>query len=70
MSVLHGKNRFERSALPAVKQLDTHVKAGEFLLIAERCGSGTRFTRIDQGSTEQLVVERADLRKLNPGSRV
>ena len=29
-----------------------------------------RFTRISQGFATQLVVERADPRKLNPGSRV
>src|SRR5664279_4611486 len=33
-------------------------------------GNRPRFTRISQGFAKQLVVERADSRKLNPGSRV
>jgi hypothetical protein len=36
MSTLHGKSRFERSALPAAEQLDAHVDAREFLAILER----------------------------------
>ena len=32
--------------------------------------NGPRFARIGEGFTEQLVVERADPRKLNPGLRV
>jgi hypothetical protein len=36
MSVLHGKSRFERSALPAAEQLDAHVDAREFLALVER----------------------------------
>ena len=36
MSTLSGKNRFERSALPAAKQLDAHVNAKEFLSLVER----------------------------------
>jgi hypothetical protein len=33
-------------------------------------GNRPRFTRIGRGSAQQLVVERADSRKLNPVSRV
>ena len=33
-------------------------------------GSRPRFTGIDQGPAEQLVVERAEPRELNPDSRV
>ncbi|HEY5486518.1 MAG TPA: RyR domain-containing protein [Candidatus Limnocylindrales bacterium] len=36
MSTLHGKSRYERSALPAADQLDAHVDAQEFLSILER----------------------------------
>jgi hypothetical protein len=36
MSTLHGKSRYERSALPAADQLDAHVDAREFLAIVER----------------------------------
>ncbi len=36
MSTLSGKNRFERSALPAAKQLDAHVNAKDFLSLVER----------------------------------
>ena len=36
MSTLHGKNRYERSALPAADQLDAHVDAREFLSLVER----------------------------------
>ncbi len=36
MSTLHGKSRYERSALPAADQLDAHVDAQEFLAILER----------------------------------
>jgi hypothetical protein len=36
MSVLHGKSRFERSALPAAEQLGAHVDAREFLALVER----------------------------------
>ena len=35
-STLHGKARYERSALPASDQLDAHVDAKEFLKIVER----------------------------------
>jgi RyR domain len=36
ISTLHGKARYERSALPAADQLDAHVDAREFLSIVER----------------------------------
>jgi hypothetical protein len=36
MSILHGKSRFERSALPAAEQLDAHVDAKEFLALIEQ----------------------------------
>jgi hypothetical protein len=36
MSTLSGKSRFERSALPAAKQLDAHVNAKDFLSLVER----------------------------------
>ena len=36
MSTLHGKSRYERSALPAANQLDAHVDAREFLALVER----------------------------------
>ncbi len=36
MSTLHGKSRYERSALPAADQLDAHVDAREFLSIVDR----------------------------------
>lgn len=36
MSTLHGKTRYERSALPAVDQLDAHVDAREFLELVQR----------------------------------
>lgn len=36
MSMLHGKSRYERSALPAADQLDAHVDAREFLGLVER----------------------------------
>jgi hypothetical protein len=36
MSSLHGRNRYERSALPAADQLDAHVDAREFLELVER----------------------------------
>jgi hypothetical protein len=36
MSTLHGKSRYERSALPAADQLDAHVDAQEFLSTVER----------------------------------
>ncbi|MGZ6266781.1 MAG: RyR domain-containing protein, partial [Candidatus Limnocylindrales bacterium] len=36
MSTLHGRSRYERSALPAADQLDAHVDAREFFSIAER----------------------------------
>jgi hypothetical protein len=36
MSTLSGKSRFERSALPAAKQLDAHVNAKDFLALVER----------------------------------
>ncbi len=36
MSTLSGKNRFERSALPAAEQLDAHVDARDFLSLVER----------------------------------
>lgn len=36
MSTLHGKSRYERSALPAAAQLDAHVDAREFLALVER----------------------------------
>jgi hypothetical protein len=36
MSTLHGRSRYERSALPAADQLDAHVDAREFLSIVER----------------------------------
>jgi hypothetical protein len=36
MSTLHGKSRYERSALPAADQLDAHVDAEEFLRIVDR----------------------------------
>ena len=35
-STLHGRSRYERSALPAADQLDAHVDATEFLSIVER----------------------------------
>ena len=35
-STLHGKSRYERSALPAADQLDAHVDAAEFMKIVER----------------------------------
>ena len=35
MSTLHGKSRYERSALPAADQLDAHVDAREFLALVE-----------------------------------
>lgn len=36
MSTLHGKSRYERSALPAADQLNAHVDAREFLELVER----------------------------------
>jgi RyR domain len=36
MSALHGKDRFERSSLPARAQLDLHVDAEDFLDLAKR----------------------------------
>jgi hypothetical protein len=36
MSTLHGKTRYERSALPAADQLDAHVDAREFMSLVER----------------------------------
>ncbi len=36
ISALHGKSRFERSALPAAEQFDAHVDAREFLALVER----------------------------------
>jgi len=36
ISAVHGKSRFERSALPAAEQLDAHVDAREFLALVER----------------------------------
>jgi hypothetical protein len=36
MSTLHGRSRYERSALPAGDQLDAHVDAREFLSLVER----------------------------------
>jgi hypothetical protein len=36
MSTLHGKSRYERSALPAADQLEAHVSSEEFLAIVGR----------------------------------
>ncbi len=51
MSVLEGRQKFERSCLPPAAQLDLHVNAAEFLAIT----NGVRFDSLDSATIERMA---------------
>ena len=58
MSTLHGKTKYERSALPAEAQLDAHVEAREFLALVERyIPEGELLERLAEGGHIQYCRE-------------